>query len=107
MGKSAAILLGTLGKVLPLMQLPQMREFVQQMPTRLSALPNAVQTELCGALLTVMLVPVGPPNTINWDERFHQVKAIFTEALFAPYLNVVRSPTFYESGTYKDPQGMR
>ena len=102
-GKTAAILLASLGKVLPLMQLPQMNQFVANVPQLLIGLSEPVQVEVCGALLCVLLIPVGDPKAVNWEERFQQTKQAFT-CLFQPYLKAIRATDFIDRGA-SSPQG--
>jgi hypothetical protein len=103
-GQSASILLGTLGKVLPLMQLPQIQTFVKQVPQLLLSLKQPIQIELCGAILTTLLVPVGDAKQVNWEERMQQTMTVFQSTLFDPYVAVVAAPDFVQSGRFSSPE---
>ena len=81
---------------MPLIQLPQVQNFVKQIPQHIPVMHPDVQIEVCGALLCVLLIPVGDPKQINWDDRFSQTKSVLYIPLFKPYLQQLAVPEFSE-----------
>mgnify|MGYP005992470169 CR=1 FL=1 len=104
---ASCVLLASLGNALPIIQLPVMQKLLTAAPSVVRKLRLHVQKEFCAAILCILLVPLGDSKSVNWEQRFQQTKEIIAIPVLVPYLELLRTPQFVESGKFATPEGNR